>query len=328
MVFSPGVELKGFPVKYLRNWGYSPAFKRWLEAKITDFDIVHASSLWLYPNMAISKVASEKAVPYIIRPAGSLEPWCIQESGTLKYYYLKFIERDVIEKAAALHAASIMEQENFVPFNFSTPSFYVPNGIDLSSYASKKEKGIIRKELGLPQDKKIILFLSRIHPKKNLEFLGRVFKKIREQTNSFLLIVGPDQHSYGEKIKAYYKELSLQSDYIFWGESTGEEKSKIYHAADVFCLPTHSENFGVVILEALASGLPVVVSDHTPWKVIEGKEVGYCLPLKEELFEEKLVEVLNSDSSKMKRKAKAIAKDFSWETVTRKLILKFEEIIH
>ncbi len=329
MKFDDRIQLLGFPARYLKKWGYSPALRLFLQKKAGQFDLIHLHSLWLYPNIAVHRAACKYKVPYIIRPAGSLEPWALGFSAWKKRLYFALIEKKIINRAAAIHAVSGQEAENIKTLGLKPPIVVISNGIDVQSFQIAEVKKDLRRRLNLPEDKFILLFLSRIHPKKNLELLGKIVKKLQQKYEDILLVIaGPNQHEYARQIKTYYKDLGIDQCTVFIGEVRGLEKVQTYHAADLFVLPSHSENFGIVVLEALASGLPVAVSRYMPWENAEEAGAGYCLELNEGLFVEKISTFYEDKALQTTSAESAIkfAQQFDWGKIALRIIEMYKGV--
>lgn len=324
-------ELRGFSYRFSKKWAYSPALFRFLRKNIRSYDIVHIHGVWLFPNLAVGLNAIFQKVPYIVRPAGSLDPLPLQMKGFKKRMYLSLIERPLINRAAAIHAVSENEAQNIRSLHFHPEVVTIPNGIDLEEYASKEPKASLRLSFKLQPEPVIILFMGRLHPIKNLEFLGRVFQQLLASGigNAFLMIAGPDQHAYAKKLKQYYQELGIGTNCRFMGEVSGEEKIQLLQACDLFTLPSLTENFGFAALEALAAGLPTVVSAHTPWQVIQERQAGYWLPLEEAQFKEVFESLAQDQALRSRQSSHAIklASEYNWPAINRRMVKFYEKII-
>lgn len=319
VAFPQAAEVQGFPAQWLKGWGYSPALKAWLNRKLADVDVVHMHSMWLYPNIAASTAARRFGVPYIVRPAGSLEPWCLEQSRFRKRAYLRLVSRRILDNAACIHAVSRQEAQQIESLGFQSPVVTIPNGVVLPTGEDLDRRERARR-LGWPPADRYLLFLSRIHPKKGLDFLLDVFSRIDHDSGCIrLIIAGPDQHEYARQIRQQ-ASAHVNADQIhFVGEVLGEEKNLTFGAADLFVLPSSSENFGIVVLEAMAAGTPVMVTETTPWSVVNDRSAGYCLPLNREQFVTAINAVL-SDSEKLRemgQSARSIAEEYSWEAIAR-----------
>jgi len=326
------VEILGFPYQISKKWAFSIALHRYLRQHMQEFDIVHVHGVWLFPNITVAWNARRKKVPYIVRPAGSLDPTPLRMKGFKKRLYLNAIERKLVNNAAAIHAVSENEADNLSELGFTSPVVTIPNGIStIATDVDPDIKAANRAELGLANKQKLILFVGRIHPIKNLEFLGGVFKSLlsKLQAPVKLLIAGPDDHAYAQQLKAYYQNLGVGEYVQFLGEVHGEQKDKLYRACDLFVLPSHTENFGFVVIEALAAGLPVVVSDNTPWSAVNEAHAGYCLPLNKEVFVEKMQRLLSNPNCLQEKGANALqlARQFAWENINQRMIECYQNVI-
>lgn len=326
------VEILDFPYQISKKWAFSMGLHRYLQQNIQQFDVAHVHGVWLFPNLTLAWNARRKKVPYIVRPAGSLDPTPLRMKGFKKRLYLNVIERHLVNNAAAIHAVSENEARNLSELEFKSPIITIPNGIStIADDNDWKNKEDIRIKLNLPTDEKIILNVGRIHPMKNLEFLGRVFKKLQfnSEDKLKLIIAGPDHHAYAKQLKQYFKQLGIAQDTVFMGEVIGQQKENLYLACDMFALPSHSENFGFVVIEALAAGLPVVVSDKTPWSAVNEARVGYCLPLEEEIFVEKMQALLKNEDCLREsgKRALQFSRQYAWENINQRMIECYQKVI-
>ncbi len=329
--FDSRIIMKGFPAVVLRKWGYSPALRKYLQREINRFDIVHVHSLWLYPNIAVMQAAQRRGVPYIIRPAGSLEPWALGFAAWKKRLYFGLIEQHIINGASRIHAASEQEAENIRKLGFLTKIMTVPNGIDIQAFQVTSPQQNLRKNFEIPENAFVLLFFGRIHPVKNLEFLISVTRQliVRNGESVMLVIAGPNQHAYAQKISAQIQQAGIESQCRFLGEILADQKHAVYMIGDIFLLPSFSENFAVAVTEALASGLPVIVSKHTPWAEVATYQSGYWLPLEEFLFVEKIESLIQDQAlrQEMSNHAKLHAAQYNWQFITRKVITCYQQII-
>ncbi len=147
-------------------------------------------------------------------------------------------------------------------YTFGTPGFVVPLGLDIEEYSFNSTEGKLLSRFPELNGKKIILFLGRINFKKGLNILVNAFAAIaRDQDDVHLLIAGPNDTGYGKKVSRWLKKENVYTKTTLAGMLQGEEKLEAFHISSVFVLPSYSENFGIAVLEAMACGLPVIVSD-------------------------------------------------------------------
>lgn len=230
-------------------------------------DILHLNTIWLPQNHFILNAAQKLNIPIILTPHGMLEPWILSRNPLKKRIAMILYQKKDIKKASIIHATAEMEAVNIRKLGFMNPMVVIPNGIDLSSLPSPKT------EYG---NKKIV-FLSRIHPKKGIEFLLEAWNQIMT-TDWVLEIAGDGDPKYIESVLQKIDSLALKS-VKFVGPKYGEEKWNFLKSADLFVLPTFSENFGIVIAEALAMGVPVITSKGTPWEELETHQCGWWIDL-------------------------------------------------
>ena len=233
--------------------------------------IIHIHGVWQLPCHQLAKWARTNDVPYIISPRGMLEPWSLNQSRLKKKLALLLYQKNDLKHAAVVHTTSEMESKNFQKLSLNKSTVVIPNGISLSQYSTKRIKA--------PQLKRKLLFLSRIHEKKGIEILISAWQRIpaKYKREWQVKIVGEGDPNYLKSLIALVHTLNLSDEIQFIGPKYGPEKIDEYQNADLFVLPTHSENFGMVIAEALASGLPVITTKGTPWGEIITHNCGWWI---------------------------------------------------
>ena len=227
------------------------------------FDLVHVHEPWHYPGFVAFRAARKYSVPYILTPHGALDAWCLQHKTMRKRIYTRLIQNHILNSAEALHALTQEEQARIVELGYKTPVFVAPNGIDAAPFEDMSNASdFLANHPGL-SDKRVILFLGRLHPIKGLDVLARSYIKIsRMFKDAMLLIVGPDGDGIQKQMEATLKTASALNSTVFTGMLTGKDKLAALACADLLVLPSYAEVFGHVILEGWAAGLPVVVSER------------------------------------------------------------------
>jgi glycosyltransferase involved in cell wall biosynthesis len=182
-----------------------------------------------------------------------------------KDFYMNIIGKKILKKAKRIHLLTQEEKEHFLEFypEFENKIRIIPNGLDLSQFEIDLNKSGLIKKYPYLKDKKIVLFLSRINWKKGLDVLIPAFAKLYKEDKSFhLLIAGKDDgDGYEKKVKQWVSDYGLLDAVTFTGLLTGKDKLMAFYGSDLFVLPSYSENFGVAVVEAMACGIPIVVSD-------------------------------------------------------------------
>ncbi len=324
------VRTRGFPCAFPRRWGYSPGLRDALREQAGDFDVVHVHSVWMYPTTAAARACRRAGTPYVVRPAGSFEPWCLAQRAALKTLYYRARERRNLAGAAALHAMSEQERLHLERLGLSTPVFVVPNAISLEGIPDRSDTAGFRRRYGLGQKTPLVLFLSRIHPKKGLDVVAAAFARVlRQVPEARLMIAGPVAGGYQREFESCLNRAGVREQTVLPGELRGEDRWTAYRAADVFTLPSYSENFGIVVAEALACGTPVVVSRNTPWKDVEEQDAGRWLELKPQAFARAVVELLRNPrlAAQMGRNGRALVEaNYTWRGVAARVLSLYEEL--
>jgi len=249
------------PVRTPLAW--HPKLKPTVRAAVARADVVHIHGLWEDVQHHAARAAQALAKPYIIRPCGMLDPWSLNQSWLRKRIYMALHLRRNLNRAAALHFTAEAERELTEPLGLKPPAIIEPNGLDLSEFEHLPLPGTFRAACPALGDRPYVLFLSRIHHKKGLELLIPAFAEAAPPQYA-LVVAGPGEPGYINKIKALAAEHGLIDGerLIMPGMLTGQTKLAAYAEAELFALPSYQENFGIVIIEALACGTPVLISDQ------------------------------------------------------------------
>lgn len=305
--------------------GYSKIFLKFLQDNAI-YDIYHGHGLWQMPVHFMAKEAKKKNKPYIITPRGMLEPWALNNGKWKKMLSLFLYQHKDLAKANCIHSTSKMEAENIRKLGFKNPIAVIPNGIDLSEYIIKK----LKKQ----NSKKTILFLSRIHYKKGIELLFEAWSKIENKirTEWVIKIAGNGDSEYINSLYQLIKRMNLENKIEFIGAKFGEDKIKTYLQADLFILPTYSENFGMVVAEALACGLPVITTKGAPWEELITHNAGWWIDIGVEPLAKALTEAIQLSDVQRRQMGlngrKLVEENYSIESVAQKMIQLYEWVLY
>jgi len=302
-----------------KNTPIAPSMAIALKRNIKDFDIVHAHLSRCFQAILVHHYAKKYRVPYVLQPRGALPR--ISKSKQKKLFDALF-GWAIIEDASKIIASSKLESDQYwdvFPDLEGEKIVHIPNGIDLETYQNLPKKGEFRKKYSIAEDEKVILFLSRIHERKGADILIEAFSKLKNELEGVkLVIAGPDE-GYLDRLKLMVNKLNIEADVIFPGPLYGKDKLEAYVDADVFVLPSKDryESFGNVVLEAMACGTPVIVTNNCGVSEWIGSDVGYVVEYDEIQFHNALYNIL-TDSSRWKNmgeNAKKVADQFSWDTI-------------
>ena len=227
-------------------------------------DLVHDHGLWLPTNHAAAQAARQQRVPFVVSTRGMLEPWARQNSRLKKTAAWWLYQRRDLASAAALHATAPSEAAALRSAGLRAPIAVVPNGVHVPSETVRPLR---------PPAPRRALFLSRVHPKKGLPLLLDVWAEVRP-AGWELAVAGPDEDGHRAQLEAQAARLGLD-EVSFLGPIDDGKKWHLYRSADLFVLPTYSENFGVVVAEALAAGVPVLTTTGAPWAELETHRAGW-----------------------------------------------------
>jgi glycosyltransferase involved in cell wall biosynthesis len=237
-------------------------------------DIVHLHTPWALANRQLARRLQARGIPYVLSIHGMLDAWSMAQKPLKKRIYLALGGRQFLRGAARLHFTAESEKTQAQPrvHRANGRSVVVPLIVDLSSYDFLPGPELAHRAFpAILSDRPLILFLSRLHPKKGVELLISAAAILRQRTVNFqLLIAGPGDDAYRAGLEAEADRQGVRSCVQFLGMVRGQEKLSLYQRANVFALPTHQENFGLVLIEALACGTPVVTTRGTDiWRELE-----------------------------------------------------------
>ncbi len=242
-------------------------------------DIVHMHGVWEELQYQCSKSALRHGCPYIIRPCGMLDPWSLSQGRLKKKLYLQWRLKQMLKRSSAIHFTTSAEQRLAAPLCSSTDAIIEPNGLAPELYQNLPSRSLFRNKYGIGSDEFVFLFLSRIHPKKGLDVLLSAFSQI-SIPKVRLVVVGGGCPDHVQRFESSVRRSGISSRVTTTGMLTGRDKLEAYSSADGLVLPSHQENFGNVVIEAAACGLPVLISEHVNLSdsVIQAN-VGEVVPL-------------------------------------------------
>jgi glycosyltransferase involved in cell wall biosynthesis len=243
------------------RYGLAPSMLADLRRSLAACDLVHIHWLYNFSCIAAARAAVAAGVPFVVQPRGSLDPLMFRKNRLLKRVYLDTVGRPLLTRAAAVVFTAEQERQ-LAQYAPRRPEWIVPNGLDMANYQDLPPRGTFRAEF--PEvDGPFLLSLGRLSRQKGLDLLLRAFERIAAvRPDLRLVLAGPDHEGYEAHVRAMVRQLDLERRVLFTGMLTGRHKLAAFVDADLFVLPSYFENFGAVIIEALACGLPVVISDQ------------------------------------------------------------------
>lgn len=319
--FSPSIH-------FLREFAFSRELTMWLWQNIHNYDLLHIHAIFSYSSTIAMTIARCQKVPYIIRPLGQLCIWSLQQSAIKKQIYLKIIEKANLNHSQSIHFTSITEQQEAALLNLTSPNFIIPHGLTITNkipYAYQR----LRQHFNLPIDEAIVLFLSRLHPKKGLDYLIPALGKLSHYRFTFI-IAGSGDLDYENELKTLVTTHGIKEKTYFAGFVKGEIKDLLMQGADIFALTSYSENFGISVLESLAAGTPVIITPGVALSdIVQQQHLGYVTELNINDIATTIQNFLDHPQAAKKMgdsARKFILDNYTWDSIALKMISVYQEI--
>ncbi|MBD2609703.1 glycosyltransferase [Nostoc punctiforme FACHB-252] len=316
-------------IKSVREYAFSSGLTQWLWQNISQYQLVHVHALFSYASTIAMAIARLKNVPYIVTPHGLLCEWSLQQSTHKKQTYLKLIEQANLDSSQIIHFTSEKEQQEVSLLGLQKPNFVLPLGRSLPT-AISDARYRLRQQFNIPPDEPVILFLSRLHYKKGLEYLIPALSKLTHHRFTFIL-AGNGTPDYEAEIESLLISSGLRHRTLVVGFVQGETKDILMQGSDLFVLTSYSENFAVSVLESLAVGVPVLVTPGVALaSVVKQNQLGYVPDLDIAAITDALENYLSNpqQAKKMGDRARQLVSDkYSWNHIAQDLLKIYKLII-
>lgn len=304
-----------------------PSFSRTEIAKYLTkekFELIQIQSMWDFPYHKVMVEARKLGIPYIVTPRGMLEPWSLSQKKWKKKLAWWLYQRHDVQKSACVFTTAKMEAEHVSELGITTCKAVIPNGIETDAYPCKTSVDGVKRQ---------VLFLGRIHVKKGIELLLKAWKRIHSDYLDWqLLVVGNGEAEYIHSLEMKVESLELKDSIKILPPVFGEAKIKVYQESALFCLPSYSENFGMVIAEAMSCGTPVITTTNCPWEILNKTSTGWCIDLNVGNLEKTLREAMRMDANALynmgQKASKLIIDNFDYRSVTRKILRLYEWLLN
>lgn len=286
------------------------------------FDIVQLQSMWDLRYYKVAQICRKLHIPYIETPRGMLEPWSLAQKKWKKRLALWLYQMNDLNHAACIYTTADDEARNVKSLGVKAPCAVIPNGIETESYKCRESIDVVKKQ---------VLFLSRIHVKKGIELLLEAWSRIVSDFPDWtLLIVGNGETAYIESLKAMAERLGVGESVTISEPVFGEEKVKLYQGSSLFVLPSYSENFGMVIAEAMSCGVPIITTKYCPWEILNETQTGWCIDLSINTLTDTLRQAMRMDGSKLfdigQRASLLVREKFDYRSVAQKTLELYKRI--
>jgi glycosyltransferase involved in cell wall biosynthesis len=352
-----GIKLNVLSAKLLPlvRQSYVPGCAKNLNQWIGDFHptVLHDNGLWLTLNHQAARAASRHRLPLLLSPRGCLDPWALDYRKLKKKVALALYQRKDLRLVTCFHATSELEAESIRKMGLTQPIAIIPNGVELPEAEEsgkggeggkgKRERGNEQPNSFNPAERdfrhsvpsasnslprsgtRYALFIGRLHPVKNLPTLLRAWADVKPE-GWILRIAGTDEEDHLAELQGLVRELKIQDRIEFLGPVYGKEKEDLLRGSELAFLVSHSENFGISVVEALAYGIPVIASKTTPWQCLEKEGMGWWVEVSMEGIATGIRSYLKTvDVTKIEMSEKARAytnRMFTWEAISS----KFQEL--
>lgn len=315
------------------NW--HPSLKRIVSEEAAEADVIHIHALWEEIQHQAALAAQRLNKTYIIRPCGMLDPWSFTHSRLKKNLYMALRLRRNLARAGALHFCTPIEQDlssRFLSHNWNvkTRSIVEPNGVILDDFRDLPPLGGFRTKYPQLDKRPCVAFMGRLHRGKGLEVLIPAFAQMSDK-QSMLIIIGPDSGDMLKTWKSLVGQYGLEDRVIFTGLLMAREKISALADMDIFAFPSAHENFGIAVIEALAAGNPVIISDQVYLHPeIANAEVGNVLALDVTLWAKELDRWINDDSLRAITSARArpfALERYDWMKIAGRWVQHYEALL-
>ena len=315
-----GVPARLFPSQLGESFKYSRPMASWLTTNIRNFDLAHIHAVFNHSSVAAARACRDAGVPYVIRPLGTLDPWSMTQKSLRKRLFWQVSGKAMLQRAAFVHYTSDAEKlstEGRMGLNHGK---VIALGIETSTATNNLADHF--PELACDP---YVLVLSRLHPKKGLDVLIDAFQSLETQ-HWRLVIAGDGPSEYVSRLKSKVKGDRI----LFTGWLEGERKEAVLGGASLLVLPSHQENFGLCVMEALAHSVPVLVSPNVNLATeIAAHNAGWIATIDKDALAAKLAEALR-DKEELSRRGRAgrqLSQKYSWENAARSLVTFYREVL-
>ncbi|MBD2577834.1 hormogonium polysaccharide biosynthesis glycosyltransferase HpsP [Oscillatoria sp. FACHB-1406] len=330
-VAEDGYQVRYFRCSPFRRYKFSVELLRWLGQNAREYDLAHIHALFSPVSTAAATVARSRGLPYILRPLGTLDPADLRKKQRLKQIYAALWERKNIAGAAALHFTSDREAEISHRFGAKTRDLVLPLGVQLSELP---QAGKAREKWGIAPEIPLLLFMSRLDPKKGFDLLFPALEALQSEGVEFhFVLAGSNSQApdYERQIRDRLSSSPLNSRTTIAGFVTGIDKLALLRDADLFVLPSYYENFGIAVAEAMLAGLPVVISDRVDLEVdVRQAGAGWVGSCQIESLTNNLRSAITNEAERQQRGKKArdyALEHYSWDAIAARTLEAYKRLI-
>jgi glycosyltransferase involved in cell wall biosynthesis len=331
------IQKENYRIQYFPYWNFLDykftwSLTCWLFKNVNNYELVHTNAIFSYPLLPAYWSCQIAKIPYIVTPRGMLEPWALTYKSWKKKLYLFCLETPALQKASAINMLTSTEAEHIKKLNIKTPLVIIPNGIHRNYCESILSPEIFYDNFPETKNKKLIIFLGRIDPKKGLNLLAPAFAKVHEKfAETHLIVAGPDNTEFLHTAESYFSKAGCRDAVTFTGMLTGNIKYAALAAAKIYVAPSYSEGFSISVLEAMAAGLPCVITTGCNFPEAGKTQAASVVTINSHSIAHALIELLQDEEKAKKmgdRARQFILENYTWDRVASKMVSVYQDIIN
>ena len=321
-----GVRVRYFPLAWPKRYWRASGLGAALGRALAGADLVHVHGLWNMTGSTAVRHARASARPYVVSPRGMLQPAAMRRHHAMKMAAYWAFERQHLRAAAFLHATSVIEEQQLA--RYGAPVVSIANGVTpLVSSALALDR--VRERAKIDADDEVVMFLGRLHPIKRLDLLAEAFAIVhRARPRARLVIAGPDEGGYRQRVEPLFAPVAHATRWL--GAVDAETTGALFAASRTLVQCSDSESFGMSVAEALTAGLPVVVTDRSPWSQVGMLGCGYVVAHEASAVAQAVLQILEhpAEACAMGMCGKTWAHDtFGWGAIGRSMRDAYQHVL-
>jgi glycosyltransferase involved in cell wall biosynthesis len=331
-LLSGGVEVSYYPRLAAGRFALSPELALACGRRCAGFDLVHTAGLFTFPSLVALRLAAARGVPAVLSPTGELMPWALGHKATKKRAFMRFVGAGQLRRAAALHCTDDLERQAAAALGLQKPIYLVPNALDTARFRDLPPRGALRHAMGIPAGGPLILCLGRLHPVKRPDLALEAFVLVAGRfPTAHLLFAGPDEAGQEPYLRAVAAEAGCAGRVHFAGLLDRAGVLQALSDADLVLVASESESFGMAAAEAMAAGLPLVISERVGLaRYVARSGAGCVTPLDAGAIAGHVADLLADPASlpAIGRQGQNLAVElFGLEPVGRQLVAAYRQVL-
>jgi glycosyltransferase involved in cell wall biosynthesis len=321
-----GVRVRYFPLAWPKRYWRASGLGAALGRALAGADLIHVHGLWNITGSTAVTHARGAGRPYVVSPRGMLQPAAMMRHHAMKMLAYWAFEREHLHGAAFLHATSVVEEHQLA--GYGPPVVSIANGVTpVVVPAGALDR--LRERAKIDADDEVVMFLGRLHPIKRLDLLAEAFTTVhRARPRARLVIAGPDEGGYRRRVEPLFAPVADATRWL--GAIDAETTGALFAASRTLVQCSDSESFGMSVAEALTAGLPVVVTDRSPWSQVGTLGLGYSVAHDPTAVANALLHILEhpAEGCEMGARGKTWAHDtFGWEAIGRSMRDAYQHVL-